>query len=84
MLNYNEKQFVNVGYGSDVTIKELAETVKDIVGFTGNMVFDASKPNGTPRKLMDSNRLFQTGWKPQVALKEGIQLAYQDFLSKLS
>ncbi len=84
MLNYNEKQFVNVGYGSDVTIKELAETVKDIVGFTGNMVFDTSKPNGTPRKLMDSNRLFQTGWKPQVALKEGIQLAYQDFLSKLS
>ena len=84
MLNYNEKQFVNVGYGSDVTIKELAETVKDIVGFIGNMVFDASKPNGTPRKLMDSNRLFQTGWKPQVALKEGIQLAYQDFLSKLS
>lgn len=84
MLNYNEKQFVNVGYGSDVTIKELAETVKDIVGFTGNMVFDTSKPNGTPRKLMDSNRLFQTGWKPQVALKEGIGLAYQDFLSKLS
>ncbi len=84
MLNYNEKQFVNVGYGSDVTIKVLAESVKDIVGFTGNMVFDASKPNGTPRKLMDSNRLFQTGWKPQVALKEGIQLAYQDFLSKLS
>ncbi len=84
MLNYNEKQFVNVGYGSDVTIKELAETVKDIVGFTGNLVFDTSKPNGTPRKLMDSNRLFQTGWKPQVALKEGIQLAYQDFLSKLS
>lgn len=84
MLNYNEKQFVNVGYGSDVTIKELAETVKDIVGFTGKMVFDSSKPNGTPRKLMDSNRLFQTGWKPQVALKEGIELAYQDFLSKLS
>jgi GDP-L-fucose synthase len=84
MLNYNEKQFVNVGYGSDVTIKELAETVKDIVGFTGTMVFDSSKPNGTPRKLMDSNRLFQTGWKPQVALKEGIGLAYQDFLSKLS
>lgn len=84
MLNYNEKQFVNVGYGSDVTIKELAETVKDIVGFTGKMVFDISKPNGTPRKLMDSNRLFQTGWKPQVALKEGIELAYQDFLSKLS
>jgi GDP-L-fucose synthase len=84
MLNYNEKQFVNVGYGSDVTIKELAETVKDIVGYTGNMVFDTTKPNGTPRKLMDSQRLFDTGWKPKVALKDGIALAYQDFLSKLS
>lgn len=84
MLNYNEKQFVNVGYGSDVTIKELAETVKEIVGYTGNMVFDTTKPNGTPRKLMDSQRLFDTGWKPKVALKDGIALAYQDFLSKLS
>ncbi len=84
MLNYNEKQFVNVGFGSDVTIKELAETVKEIVGFQGNMVFDTSKPNGTPRKLMDSTRLFNTGWKPKVHLKEGIALAYQDFLSKQS
>ncbi len=84
MLNYNEKQFVNVGFGSDVTIKELAETVKDIVGFNGKMVFDTSKPNGTPRKLMDSGRLFNTGWKPQVELKDGIALAYQDFLSKQS
>jgi GDP-L-fucose synthase len=84
MLNYNEKQFVNVGFGSDVTIKELAQTVKDIVGFQGNMVFDTSKPNGTPRKLMDSGRLFNTGWKPQVELKDGIALAYHDFLSKQS
>ncbi len=84
MLNYNEKQFVNVGFGTDVTIKELAQTVKDIVGFQGNMVFDTSKPNGTPRKLMDSGRLFNTGWKPQVELKDGIALAYHDFLSKQS
>ncbi len=64
MMNYNEKQFVNVGFGSDITIKELAETVARVVGFEGNQVFDTSKPNGTPRKLMDSSRLFQTGWKP--------------------
>ena len=82
MMNYNEKQFVNVGFGSDITIKELAEIVARVVGFEGNQVFDTSKPNGTPRKLMDSSRLFQTGWKPTVSLEEGISIAYQDFLSK--
>jgi len=82
MMNYNEKQFVNVGFGSDITIKELAETVARVVGFEGNQVFDTSKPNGTPRKLMDSSRLFQTGWKPTVSLEEGISIAYQDFLLK--
>ena len=84
MLNYNEKQFVNVGFGSDITIKELAETVARVVGFEGNQEFDTSKPNGTPRKLMDSSRLFQTGWKPTVSLEQGISIAYQDFLSKQS
>jgi GDP-L-fucose synthase len=82
MLNYDEKQFVNVGYGSDITIKELAETVARVVGFEGAHLYDASKPNGTPRKLMDSGRLFATGWKPTVSLEEGIAIAYQDFLSK--
>jgi len=84
MLNYNEKQFVNVGFGSDITIKELAETVARVVGFEGNQEFDTSKPNGTPRKLMDSSRLFQAGWKPTVSLEQGISIAYQDFLSKQS
>jgi GDP-L-fucose synthase len=82
MENYNEKQFVNVGYGSDVTIKELAETVAKVVGFDGGMKYDSSKPNGTPRKLMDSSRLFSTGWKPRTNLEEGIRLAYQDFLNR--
>jgi GDP-L-fucose synthase len=82
MLNYNEKQFVNVGYGSDITIKELAETIARVIGFEGEHLYDSSKPNGTPRKLMDSGRLFATGWKPTVNLKEGIAIAYQDFLSK--
>lgn len=82
MENYNEQQFVNVGFGSDVTIKELAETVAKVVGFDGGMKYDSSKPNGTPRKLMDSSRLFSTGWKPKTNLEEGIRLAYQDFLNR--
>ena len=82
MENYNEKQFVNVGFGSDVTIKELAETVAKVVGFNGRMKYDSSKPNGTPRKLLDSSRLFSTGWKPKTNLEEGIRLAYRDFLNR--
>jgi GDP-L-fucose synthase len=80
MQHYNEKQFVNVGYGEDISIGELAQMVKETVGFQGDIEFDTSKPNGTPRKLMDSSRLFSLGWKPSVSLKEGIALAYQDFL----
>lgn len=73
MLNYNERDFVNVGYGSDITIGDLAKTIGEIVGFEGEIVFDASKPNGTPKKLMDSARLFATGWKPLTNLEEGIK-----------
>jgi GDP-L-fucose synthase len=80
MQHYNEKQFVNVGYGEDISIGELAQMVKETVGFQGDIEFDTSKPNGTPKKLMDSSRLFSQGWKPSVSLKEGIALAYQDFL----
>lgn len=82
MLNYNEKQFVNIGYGEDLTIKELAETVKNVIGYTGDLKFDTAKPDGTPRKLMDSNKLFSTGWRPKTTLTEGIKVAYADFLSK--
>ncbi len=82
MLNYNEKEFVNVGYGDEITIKDLALLIKKIIGFEGHLEFDASKPNGTPRKLMDSSRLFNTGWKPKTNLEEGIALAYQDFLNR--
>lgn len=82
MLNYNEKMFVNVGFGEDISIGNLAKLIKDVVGYEGNIVFDTGKPNGTPRKLMDSSRLFSLGWKPSVSLREGIALAYRDFLSK--
>jgi GDP-L-fucose synthase len=81
MQNYSEEQFINVGSGSEITIRKLAELVKRIVGFPGGIVWDDSKPDGTPRKLMDSSRLFALGWKPKINLETGIRLAYADFLS---
>jgi GDP-L-fucose synthase len=84
MQNYSEEQFINVGCGSDVTIRELSDTVKRVVGFEGNIVWDSTKPDGTPRKLMDSSRLFALGWKPQVGLEQGIRLAYEDLLKRLA
>ena len=82
MQNYSGEQFVNVGSGSEITIKHLSETIARIVGFQGKIVWDTSKPDGTPRKLMDSSRLFAMGWKPQVDLPTGIRLAYEDFLRR--
>jgi GDP-L-fucose synthase len=84
LQRYSEEQFINVGYGSDISIKELAEMINDIVGFKGEIEWDTSKPDGTPRKLMDSSRLFALGWKPQVDLPTGIRLAYEDFLKRLN
>jgi GDP-L-fucose synthase len=82
MQNYGEEQFINVGSGLEISIKDLTETVKAIVGFKGEIVWDTSKPDGTPRKLMDTSRLFALGWKPQITLESGIRLAYEDFLKK--
>jgi len=73
---------VNIGTGTDVTIRELAETVVNVVGFEGALTFDASKPDGTPRKLMDVSRLTGLGWRAQTTLTTGIALAYQDFLAR--
>jgi GDP-L-fucose synthase len=82
MQNFSEEQFINIGFGSDVSIRELAEMIKRVVGFDGQIAWDTSKPDGTPRKLMDSSRLFALGWKPQVNLETGIRLAYEDFLQR--
>ena len=82
MLHYNEPGLVNIGTGTDVTIKELAELIKATVGFEGRVEFDATKPDGTLRKLMDVSKLHAYGWKHTIELPEGIKLAYQDFLSK--
>ena len=73
---------INVGYGSDITIAQLARTVGQVVGYQGQIDFDATKPDGTPRKLMDSSRLNALGWQAQVSLQDGLALAYQDFLKK--
>jgi len=74
----------NVGTGSDVSIRELAATVMDVVGFDGRIVFDASKPDGTPRKLLDVGRLRELGWSASTPLREGIALAYRDFLTAVA
>jgi GDP-L-fucose synthase len=82
MDTYSGEQLVNIGTGEDLSIGDLAILIKEIVGFNGAIVFDASKPDGTPRKLMDVSKLHGLGWQHKVQLKQGIQLAYQDFLSK--
>jgi GDP-L-fucose synthase len=75
---------MNIGVGTDVSIRELAELVMDVVGFTGELVYDTSKPDGTPRKLLDISLLESRGWTPKTGLREGIALAYQDFLTRFS
>jgi GDP-L-fucose synthase len=80
--NYSEEQFINIGAGKEVSVKELTDTVKRVVGFNGMIVWDATKPDGMPRKLMDSSRLLALGWRPQVDLETGIRLAYEDFLKR--
>lgn len=82
MLNYNQKEFVNVGTGKDVSILELAQTIKEIVGFKGEIKLDDSKPDGTPRKLMDVSKINGLGWKHKIELKEGIQKVYQELGEK--
>ena len=83
MQEYNEAGLVNIGTGHDLSIKDLALLIKEVVGFTGDLVFDSSKPDGTPRKLLDVSKLHTLGWKHRIALQEGLALAYQDFLKKL-
>jgi len=80
---YSAEQFINVGSGSDISIRDLALLVRAVVGYKGDVTWDTSKPDGTPRKLMDSSRLFALGWKPQIDLETGIRLAYEEFLKTL-
>lgn len=82
MQNYNENHLINIGTGKDLSIKDLALLIRKVIGFEGSLTFDSSKPDGTPRKLMDVSKLHSLGWVHQIELEEGIRLAYQDFLQK--
>ena len=79
MQTYNDEGFVNIGVGDDIAIKDLALMIKDVVGYTGNIEHDLSKPDGTPRKLMDVQKLHSLGWKATIDLKEGIESVYKEF-----
>jgi GDP-L-fucose synthase len=80
MQQYHEKPFLNLGSGEELSIKDLAETVARVVGFGGKLHFDRSKPDGTPRKLMDNSKIRALGWAPKISLVQGITIAYKDFL----
>jgi len=80
MENYDQEEIINVGTGSDITIKALAELIKDITGYEGKIVFDPSRPDGTPRKLLDISRIRDLGWTPKITLREGIGSTYRWFL----
>lgn len=82
MQNYNEPGLINIGVGEDMSIKELAELIKEITGFKGEIKFDTSKPDGTPRKLMDVSRLHALGWKASIELKNGIEKVYHEQFDK--
>ncbi len=82
MKNYNDEKFVNIGTGTDLTIKDLALLIKKIVGYTGEIKHDLTKPDGTPRKLLDVTYLHSLGWKHKIELEEGIKSVYEDFKKK--
>ena len=83
MQNHSSDEIINVGWGKDITIAELAETVRDVVGFEGEIVFDRGKPDGTPRKLMDTSRLTALGWQPTIALDAGVANTYDWYRSHI-
>ncbi|MFT5600890.1 MAG: GDP-L-fucose synthase [Flavobacteriales bacterium] len=82
MQNYSNKEIVNVGCGNDISIRDLALLIKDIVGFEGSLTFDSSKPDGTPRKLMDVSRINKLGWSQNITLEEGIKSVYKSVLEE--
>lgn len=82
--NYDEYEHINCGAGYDLTIRELAETVGRVVGYSGNLVFDTSKPDGTPRKIMDSSRIRALGWRPDIPFEDGIRSTYRWYLENVA
>ncbi|TAE66927.1 MAG: hypothetical protein EAY68_05785 [Bacteroidetes bacterium] len=84
MKNYHEAGLVNVGTGIDVSIKELAHTIEKVVGFDGEIVFDSTKPDGTPRKLMDVSKINTMGWQASISLEQGITSVYNEVKNKFN
>ena len=83
MENYNQNEIINIGSGKDLTIKDLALLMKNIIGFEGEIYFDSSKPDGTPKKLLDVSKLHSLGWNHTIELEQGIKETYQDYLTTL-
>jgi GDP-L-fucose synthase len=82
MQVYNEAEHVNIGTGEDVTIKELAHTISNVVQFMGDIEWDTTKPNGTPRKVMNVNKIKKLGWEPKISLREGIESTYKWYIEQ--
>lgn len=82
MQHYDQKELVNIGVGDDLSIRQLAELVAEVTGYSGDLLQDTTKPDGTPRKLMDVSKLHSLGWKHKTELREGVEMAYQDFLKR--
>jgi GDP-L-fucose synthase len=80
MKNYNSSEVINIGTGLDITIKDLALTIKEVVGFEGDIYFNTDMPDGTPRKLLDVSKLKDLGWEYKTSLKEGIEKTYKDYV----
>ena len=80
MDNYNDNDIVNIGTGEDITIKDLAYLIKEVIGFKGNILFNSQMPNGTPRKLLDVSKLTNLGWEYKTSLKEGIEKTYKEYV----
>ncbi len=84
MDNYDDSEIINVGCGTDQTICELAETIKEVSGFTGSLVFDSSRPDGTQQKVLDTSKINALGWEPKIPLKKGLEKVFQWYSSKQS
>jgi len=83
MQHYDSDEIINVGVGDDISIKALATMTQEVIGFNGDVVWDSSKPDGTPRKLMDVSKISKLGWKSRIGLEDGIRLVYQHYIDAL-
>ena len=83
MQNYEGNDFINIGSGNEISIHDLAHTIKKVIGYDGDIVFDTSKPDGTPRRVLHNSKIQETGWTPKINIEEGIQREYQYYLDSI-